>query len=63
MLSDAKMYMTVLNDIDEHMGRMEETIFDPEAPDSVVHDLRVRRKQLADVRDLITGKTQQLAHS
>lgn len=63
MLTDAKMYMDVLNEIDEHLENMAKAIFDPKRPDDVVHDLRVRRKQLTDVRDLITGATQQLPHS
>ena len=55
MLSDAHRYMDVLNEVDRAITAMETAIFEPNTPDALAHDLRVRRKQLTDVRALITG--------
>lgn len=63
MLTDAKLYMECLIQIDALNDRLESGIFDTRTPDSVAHDLRVRRKQLQDLKALITGAATDLPHS
>lgn len=63
MLTDAARYMEALEEIDKLKDALEDAIFDPRTPDERCRDLRLRRKQLADVRALITGGTRTLPHS
>ena len=63
MLQDAHHYMTALTKSDELHAALEKAIFDTRTPDDLVHDLRVRRKQLQDVKGLITGAHHDLPHS
>ena len=63
MLTDAMRYMEVLKAIDELLESQREAIFSLRTPDNVVHDLRQRHRQLADVRSLITGEANTLPHS
>lgn len=63
MLTDARRYMEALTAIDALNKTLERGIFDVSTPDHIAHDLRVRRKQLQDVKRLITGATNTLPHS
>lgn len=63
MLQDARRYMDALQIVDERLAEYEKAIFDIRTPDDIAHDFRLRRKELADIRSLMTGETDRLPHS